>query len=154
MRSPQSEALTGQPFVRHWLHSAMVAYEGEKMSKSLGNLVFISDLRRTTDPRAIRLALMHHHYRSGFEWHDTDIQDGTALLHRLVAAAACADGPDPAPFAARVRAMIDDDLDAPRAIEALGEFADAILSGGTDTSAPAVLAELGALIGVDVTRPV
>ncbi|MGZ4714550.1 MAG: cysteine--tRNA ligase [Acidimicrobiia bacterium] len=150
----QSEAFTGQPFVRHWLHSAMVAYEGEKMSKSLGNLVFISDLRATADPRAIRLALMHHHYRSGFEWHDTDIQDGTALLHRLVAAASCADGPDPVPFATRVRAAIDDDLDAPRALDALGELADAVLSGGEDASAPSVLVELCALIGVDATRPI
>jgi L-cysteine:1D-myo-inositol 2-amino-2-deoxy-alpha-D-glucopyranoside ligase len=149
----QSEAFTGQPFVRHWLHSAMVAYEGEKMSKSLGNLVFISDLRATADPRAIRLALLHHHYRSGFEWHDTDIQDGTALLHRLVAAGARADGPDPVPFAARVRNAIDDDLDAPRALDALGELADAILSGGTDTTAPAVLTEVAGLIGVDITRP-
>ena len=95
----QSEALTGKPFVRHWLHSAMVAYEGEKMSKSLGNLVFISDLLKVADPRAIRLALMHHHYRSGFEWHDTDIQDGNALLHRLVAAAQRTSGPDPTPYA-------------------------------------------------------
>jgi L-cysteine:1D-myo-inositol 2-amino-2-deoxy-alpha-D-glucopyranoside ligase len=150
----QSEAVTGLPFVRHWLHSAMVAYEGEKMSKSLGNLVFISDLRRTADPRAIRLALLHHHYRSGFEWHDTDIQDGTALLHRLVAAAARPDGPDPAPFAARVRDAIDDDLDAPRALDALGELADAILSGGTDPTAPGVLTEVAALIGVDITRPI
>jgi L-cysteine:1D-myo-inositol 2-amino-2-deoxy-alpha-D-glucopyranoside ligase len=150
----QSEAVTGQPFVRHWLHSAMVAYEGEKMSKSLGNLVFISDLREHADPRAIRLALLHHHYRSGFEWHDTDIQDGTALLHRLIAAATRPDGPDPAPFAARVRDAIDDDLDAPRALDALGELADAILSGGSDASAPRVLTELSALIGVDITRPV
>ncbi len=149
----QSEALTGQPFVRHWLHSAMVAYEGEKMSKSLGNLVFISDLRKVADPRAIRLALMHHHYRSGFEWHDTDIQDGTALLHRLVAAAAETTGPDPTPFAARVRGAIDDDLDAPKALEALGELADAILSGGSDPSAPAALTELCQLIGVDASRP-
>jgi L-cysteine:1D-myo-inositol 2-amino-2-deoxy-alpha-D-glucopyranoside ligase len=149
----QSEAVTGLPFARHWLHSAMVAYEGEKMSKSLGNLVFISDLRQKADPRAIRLALLHHHYRSGFEWHDTDIQDGTALLHRLVAAAARPDGPDPAPFAARVRDAIDDDLDAPRALDALGELADAILSGGTDPNAPTVLTELAALIGVDITRP-
>ena len=148
----QSEALTGQPFVRHWLHSAMVAYEGEKMSKSLGNLVFISDLRKVADPRAIRLALMHHHYRSGFEWHDTDIQDGTALLHRLVAAAAATNGPDPTPFAARVRGAIDDDLDAPKALEALGELADAILSGGSDPTAPAVLTELSQLIGVNISR--
>ncbi len=150
----QSEALTGRPFVGHWLHSAMVAYEGEKMSKSLGNLVFVSDLREQHDPRAIRLALMHHHYRSGFEWHDTDIQDGTALLHRLVAAATVVAGPDPAPFAARVRGAIDDDLDAPKAIEALEEFADAILSGGDDADAPRVLAELGTLIGVDLTAPI
>jgi len=146
----QSEAVTGQPYVKHWMHSAMVAYEGEKMSKSLGNLVFISDLLESYDPRAIRLALMQHHYRSGFEWHDTDIDEGVALLHRLVAASAAPDGPDPRPFAARVRAALDADLDAPRATDALGELADAVLSGGTDTTAPAVLRELAALLGVDV----
>ena len=146
----QSEAVTGQPYVKHWMHSAMVAYEGEKMSKSLGNLVFISDLLETHDPRAIRLALMQHHYRSGFEWHDTDIDEGIALLHRLEAAAAKPDGPDPRPFAARVRAALDADLDAPHAIEALGELADAILSGGADATAPVVLHELAALLGVDL----
>jgi L-cysteine:1D-myo-inositol 2-amino-2-deoxy-alpha-D-glucopyranoside ligase len=150
----QSEALTGKPFVRHWLHSAMVAYEGEKMSKSLGNLVFISDLLKVADPRAIRLALMHHHYRSGFEWHDTDIQDGNALLNRLVAAAQRASGPDPAPFAIRVRAAIDNDLDAPRALEALGELADAVLSGGDDETAPDVLRELSGLLGINLIVPV
>ncbi len=150
----ESEALTGKPFVRHWLHSAMVAYEGEKMSKSLGNLVFISDLLKVADPRAIRLALMHHHYRSGFEWHDTDIQDGNALLHRLVAAAQRTAGPDPTPYAVRVRAAIDHDLDAPRALEALGELADAILSGGTDATAPDVLRDLSRLLGISLTVPV
>jgi L-cysteine:1D-myo-inositol 2-amino-2-deoxy-alpha-D-glucopyranoside ligase len=150
----QSEALTGKPFVRHWLHSAMVAYEGEKMSKSLGNLVFISDLLQVADPRAIRLALMHHHYRSGFEWHDTDIQDGNALLHRLVAAAQQTTGPDPTPYAVRVRAAIDQDLDAPKALEALGELADAILSGGVDETAPDVMRELSALLGINLTVPV
>ena len=150
----QSEALTGKPFVRHWLHSAMVAYEGEKMSKSLGNLVFISDLLKVADPRAIRLALMHHHYRSGFEWHDTDIQDGNALLHRLVAASQRSAGPDPTPFAHRVRAAIDQDLDAPKALEALDELADAVLSGGDDETAPDVLRELSALLGINLTVPV
>ncbi|MGZ4735836.1 MAG: cysteine--tRNA ligase [Acidimicrobiia bacterium] len=150
----QSEALTGRSFVRHWLHSAMVAYEGEKMSKSLGNLVFITDLLKIADPRAIRLALMHHHYRSGFEWHDTDIQDGNALLHRLAAAAQRGSGPDPTPFAHRVRAAIDHDLDAPKALEALGELADAVLSGGADETAPDVLRELSALLGINLTVPV
>ena len=102
----------------------MVRYEGEKMSKSLGNLVFVSDLLKVADPRAIRLALMRHHYRPGFEWHDTDLEEGTALLHRLLAAAELPSGADPRPFAARVRAAIDDDLDSPTALEALDDLAE------------------------------
>ena len=152
----QSEAITGKPFVKHWLHSAMVAYEGEKMSKSLGNLVFVSELLEQADPRAIRLALMHHHYRSGFEWHDTGIQDGTALLHRLLAAVAASGNPDPEPFAARVRAALDDDLDAPTALEALDDLASAILSDGSegkDSAAVKALTELSALVGVDLSTP-
>ncbi len=150
----QSESLTGEPFVRHWMHSAMVSYEGEKMSKSLGNLVFVSDLRQKADPRAIRLALMRHHYRAGFEWHDTDLDEGSALLHRLVAAAARGDGADPRPFADRVRSALDADLDAPTALEALDDLASAILSGGGDPSAPTVLRELASLLGVDLARPI
>jgi L-cysteine:1D-myo-inositol 2-amino-2-deoxy-alpha-D-glucopyranoside ligase len=149
----QSESLTGEPFSRHWMHSAMVEYEGEKMSKSLGNLVFVTDLLKHADARAVRLALMHHHYRSGFEWYDSEIEEGSALLHRLLAAAQRPDGPDPAPFAARVRAALDDDLDAPGALEALDDLASAVLSGGSDANAPVVLRELAALVGVDLTRP-
>jgi L-cysteine:1D-myo-inositol 2-amino-2-deoxy-alpha-D-glucopyranoside ligase len=150
----QSESVTGRTFSRHWMHSAMVNYEGEKMSKSLGNLVFVSDLLKVADPRAIRLALMRHHYRAGFEWYDTDLDDGNALLRRLIAAAERPDGADPRPFAEHVRNALDNDLDAPRAIEALDDLASAVLSGGSDPSAPAVLCELGSLLGLDLTRPV
>src|SRR6185503_18060432 len=110
----------------------------------------VSDLLEKCDPRAIRLALMRHHYRAGFEWYDTDLDEGTALLHRLAAAAHRDAGTDPRPFADQVRAAIDDDLDAPRALEALDDMASAILSGGDDTSAPAALRDLAALIGVDL----
>jgi L-cysteine:1D-myo-inositol 2-amino-2-deoxy-alpha-D-glucopyranoside ligase len=150
----QSESITGKPFVKHWLHSAMVNYEGEKMSKSLGNLVFVSDLLKVADPRAIRLALMRHHYRAGFEWYDTDLEDASALLHRLLAAAQAPDGPDPRPFAARVREALDDDLDAPRALEAIDDLASAVLSGGHDPGAPAALREIALLVGLDLSRPV
>jgi L-cysteine:1D-myo-inositol 2-amino-2-deoxy-alpha-D-glucopyranoside ligase len=149
----QSTAVTGQPLARHWMHSAMVAYEGEKMSKSLGNLVFVSDLLKVADPRAIRLALMRHHYRAGFEWYDTDLDDGRALLRRLLAAAQRSNGADPAPFAARVRAALDDDLDAPRALDALDDLASAVLSGGSDETAPAVLSELAELLGLPLDEP-
>ncbi len=150
----QSEAATGRPFADFWVHSAMVAYEGEKMSKSLGNLVFVSDLLKRADPRAVRLALMRHHYRSGFEWHDTDADEGTALLNRLLHAARRPDGPDPRPFAERVRAALDDDLRVPRALEALDDLTSAVLSGGSDEAAPRALVELAELLGVDLDRPV
>jgi L-cysteine:1D-myo-inositol 2-amino-2-deoxy-alpha-D-glucopyranoside ligase len=150
----QSESATGEPFSRHWVHSEMVRYEGEKMSKSLGNLVFVSELLKVADPRAIRLALMRHHYRAGFEWHGTDLDEGTALLHRICAAARCDAGADPRPYATRVRSAIDDDLDAPRAVEALDDLASAVLSGGGDPDAPAVLRQLGALLGLDLTAPI
>jgi L-cysteine:1D-myo-inositol 2-amino-2-deoxy-alpha-D-glucopyranoside ligase len=124
------------------------------MSKSLGNLVFVSDLLEIADPRAIRLALMRHHYRAGFEWYDSDLEEGIALLHRLLAAAERKTGPDPGPFAERLRAALDNDLDAPRAVEALDDLASAILSGGDDPNAHTVLCELGNLLGIDLTRPV
>jgi L-cysteine:1D-myo-inositol 2-amino-2-deoxy-alpha-D-glucopyranoside ligase len=150
----QSESITGKQFVTHWLHSAMVDYEGEKMSKSLGNLVFVDELLKTADPRAIRLALMRHHYRHGFEWYHTDLEEGSALLRRLLAAAALPSGPDPRLFARRVRDAIDDDLDSPRALEALDDLASAVLSGGDDPNARIVLCELGQLLGVDLERPI
>ncbi len=67
----QSEAATGEPFVRHWMHQAMVRMDGEKMSKSLGNLVFVSELRKEVDAMAIRLLLIENHYRTAWEWDDT-----------------------------------------------------------------------------------
>jgi L-cysteine:1D-myo-inositol 2-amino-2-deoxy-alpha-D-glucopyranoside ligase len=165
----QSTSITGEPLARHWMHSAMVAYDGEKMSKSLGNLVFVSDLLKVADARAIRLALLRHHYRAGFEWFDTDLDEGRALLRRLRAAAESESEPgfrggaDPRPFAARVREALDDDLDVPRALDALDDLASAILSGAGGAGAPpaaadreasGALMELAQLVGVDLSLPV
>jgi L-cysteine:1D-myo-inositol 2-amino-2-deoxy-alpha-D-glucopyranoside ligase len=152
----QSEAITGEPFARHWLHQGMVAYEGEKMSKSLGNLVFVSELVKQADPRAVRLAVLGHHYRPGFEWTDDDLVRGAGLLHKMVAAGDCPTGPDPAEYAARVRAALDDDLDTPTALSVLEELADAILDpgGGDDGRSPDALGELALLVGIDISRPV
>ena len=152
----QSEAANGQPFARHWMHVGMVAYEGTKMSKSLGNLVFVRNLRHMHDPRAIRLALMAHHYRGGFEWFDYDIDDAITRLGRLVTAARRSKGPNPAPTLAAVRGALDDDLDTVTARDALDLLASGILSGaGDDPTAAAGLANAAALLGIrlDATLP-
>ena len=146
----QSEAANGVTFVNHWMHAGMVAYQGTKMSKSLGNLVFVSELVKTADPRAIRLALMRHHYRSDWEWFDSDIDTAAAMLDRMHRAAHAPAGPDPDRYADRVRAALDNDLDAPAALHALMELADAILEGGDNPPAPTLLRELGALVGVEL----
>ena len=78
----QSEAATGEPFVRHWMHQAMVRMDGEKMSKSLGNLVFVSVLRKEWEAMAIRLAVVGHHYRDPWEWHDDLMTEAAERLER------------------------------------------------------------------------
>src|SRR5215510_4109876 len=124
---------SGRVFARVYAHAGMVAYQGAKMSKSLGNLVFVSRLREAgVDPMAIRLALLAHHYRSDWEWTDALLADAQSRLSRWrAAAAALADAPGAAlPSAATpspgvpeaqdvlrtVRERLADDLDAPGAL--------------------------------------
>jgi L-cysteine:1D-myo-inositol 2-amino-2-deoxy-alpha-D-glucopyranoside ligase len=123
----QSEAATGEPFVRHWMHQAMVRMDGEKMSKSLGNLVFVSELRKDWDTRAIRLAVLQHHYRTSWEWRDDLMSEAAHRLHRWHLA-----GPGDAALD-EVRAALDDDLDTPAAVAAIDEAATA--GKGVATSA-------------------
>jgi L-cysteine:1D-myo-inositol 2-amino-2-deoxy-alpha-D-glucopyranoside ligase len=76
----QSESANGAPFARRWLHTGMVGYQGEKMSKSLGNLVFPRDLFRDHEPAAVRLALLAHHWRSEWEWDSAELKEATERL--------------------------------------------------------------------------
>ncbi|HCV33934.1 MAG TPA: cysteine--1-D-myo-inosityl 2-amino-2-deoxy-alpha-D-glucopyranoside ligase, partial [Acidimicrobiaceae bacterium] len=125
-------------------------------SKSLGNLVFVRNLRRMHDPRAIRLALMAHHYRGGFEWFDYDIDDAITRLDRLVTAARRPRGPNPAPTLAAVRSALDDDLDTATARDAVDLLAGGILAGsGNYPTSASGLAAAAALLGIrlDATLP-
>lgn len=118
----QSVAATGQPFVRHWLHAPLVSYEGTKMSKSLGNLVFVSDLLKDWEPQAIRLAVFAHSYRSEWEWTDGLMPRASEQLERWRASTSGVDDED---LIDRVRAALDDDLDTPAALAAVDESAAA-----------------------------
>jgi len=132
-------------FARVFAHSGMVSYQGEKMSKSLGNLVFVNQLRRDgIDPMAVRMTLLAHHYRSGWEWTDAGLGDGRARLARwraaLVRAEAAIGGALPAELASTapsraaqavlsgVRARLRDDLDAPGALAIVDHWADVLLA--------------------------
>ena len=137
----QSEAATGEPFVRHWMHVAMVHMDGQKMSKSLGNLVFVDKLRTVYDPRAIRLGIIEHHYRIEWEWDDTLMPRNQTRLESWLASAG---GQPGAVLLEAVRARMDDDLDTPGALALI----DAAAAGGTDVTAAA------ALLGVNLGRPV
>lgn len=131
----QVEPVTGQePFVRYWMHTAMVRFEGEKMSKSLGNLVMAQELFEGWTPDAIRLYLGSHHYRTPWE-HDTDKLDqaeelALAIERALRADSGAGDAFDPEPHRLAFEKAMDDDLDAPKAINALET-----LAAGVDAAA-------------------
>ena len=137
------------------LHAGLVAYQGEKMSKSRGNLVFVSALREAgVDPMAIRLALLAHHYRHEWEWTDADLAAGEARLARWRSALSGNGGPDATETLAAIRAALADDLDAPAALGAVDAWADLALDPERDVTtdvegAPGIVARaIDALLGV------
>jgi L-cysteine:1D-myo-inositol 2-amino-2-deoxy-alpha-D-glucopyranoside ligase len=152
MGASHAQALTGRhPFARSYVHAGMVALHGEKMSKSKGNLVFVSALRNDgTDPAAIRLALLAHHYRADWEWTDAVLDEATARLGRWRAAVSRPDGPPAEALVEEVREALADDLDAPAALAAVDRWAERQReSGGTDTGAPGLVSRaVDALLGV------
>ncbi|GDX19278.1 L-cysteine:1D-myo-inositol 2-amino-2-deoxy-alpha-D-glucopyranoside ligase [Actinomycetes bacterium] len=112
----QSEAATGQPFVKHWMHVAMVSMNGHKMSKSRGNLVFVDKLRTQHDPMAIRLGLIEHHYRTEWEWDDGLMVRNEARLSKWKSAAQVGNSHGDIGLLTEVRSSLDDDLDTPTAV--------------------------------------
>ena len=152
MGASHAQALTGEfPMAKAYVHAGMVALHGEKMSKSKGNLVFVSKLRRDgVDPAAIRLALLAHHYRADWEWTDQVLQDAVARLDRWRAAVSRPDGPSAEALVEEIREALAHDLDAPTALAAVDRWAAFQEErGGTDEGAPGVVSRaVDALLGV------
>ncbi|MFP7760354.1 cysteine--1-D-myo-inosityl 2-amino-2-deoxy-alpha-D-glucopyranoside ligase [Marisediminicola sp. LYQ85] len=148
-------ALSGATFARIFSHAGMVGFDGEKMSKSLGNLVLVSRLTAAgVDARAIRLALLDHHYRADAEWTDDVLARGTGRLDRWREWASTADAttasePDDLvtdDLVAGIRAALADDLDTPAALRAV----DSAVDSGAPATRMSVTA-IHALLGVDLT---
>jgi L-cysteine:1D-myo-inositol 2-amino-2-deoxy-alpha-D-glucopyranoside ligase len=154
----QAESVTGaKPFVRYWMHVAMVDYQGEKMSKSLGNLVYVRDLIKTYSADAIRLSLLRHHYREPWEFFDDDMpvcQEIAASLRQAAHAEGSAgESLDPTAFRQAFLAALDNDLDTGAAVDALRDLATAITqASGEDTSAATkTLRDLGDVLGISLS---
>ncbi|WP_116248578.1 cysteine--1-D-myo-inosityl 2-amino-2-deoxy-alpha-D-glucopyranoside ligase [Nocardiopsis sp. FIRDI 009] len=153
MGAAETRCATGGPNAHNHLHVGMVGLDGEKMSKSLGNLVFVSKLREQgVEPSVIRVAMLAHHYRSPWEWTDAELPVACERVKRWRAATSLGSGPDAAPMLAAVRAALAEDLDSPGALAAVDAWADTALTvGGTDTSAPGLArATVDTLLGVEL----
>ena len=152
MTAVQGCALTGaRRFAEAYVHQALVGLDGAKMSKSAGNLVLVSDLRRQgVDPMAIRLALLAHHYRQEWDWTEAELSSAGERLATWRSAFSVNAGPDADKTVRTVREALSQDLDTPAALAAVDAWARRCLQdGGESVSAPGLLARaVDALLGV------
>jgi L-cysteine:1D-myo-inositol 2-amino-2-deoxy-alpha-D-glucopyranoside ligase len=152
MSASQAQIATArEPFARAYVHAGLVGLDGEKMSKSKGNLVFVSKLRAEGhDPLAIRLALLSHHYRTDWEWTADTLRAAEQRLERWREAVSRETGPDAVETVAAMRVALANDLDAPAALAAVDAWANRQLSvGGAVIGGPGLLSRAcDALLGV------
>lgn len=153
----QAECAAGdRPFSRIWMHVAMLSYQGEKMSKSLGNLVMVRDLLQSDwKADAIRLVTAGHHYREEWEYEESDLTAADALSTRFLQAVTAQSGSgipvDASGSVSAFQGAMDDDLDTPGAISVLDGLAGEILdSSGSREIADAqiILRELCGILGL------
>jgi L-cysteine:1D-myo-inositol 2-amino-2-deoxy-alpha-D-glucopyranoside ligase len=129
----------------------MIALDGEKMSKSKGNLVFVSRLRADgVDPMALRLALLAGHYRTDRTWTTAMLDEAVTRLDRWRAAVALPAGAPARDVVSRLRAHLADDLDTPAALAAIDAWAtETLTQRGQDVDTPAQLdTAVDALLGI------
>lgn len=125
MGAGHAYSLAGVPLARHYAHAGMVGLDGEKMSKSKGNLVLVSKLRAAgEDPAAIRLAILAHHYRSDWSWTDEGFEEAKAALAGWRRALGHAPKGSAVPLVAEMRAALAADLNAPAAVAAVSRWAE------------------------------
>jgi L-cysteine:1D-myo-inositol 2-amino-2-deoxy-alpha-D-glucopyranoside ligase len=147
-----AEALLGEhPFAKHYVHAGMIGLDGEKMSKSRGNLVFVSKLRAEgIDSAAVRLALLSGHYRDDRAWSQDLLSQAQSRLHRWRQAVQLPTAPPADEVVVRIRESLADDLDTPRALAVVDSWVEDALSGnGSDAQASSLLSTaVDGLLGI------
>ncbi|MGP4031976.1 cysteine--1-D-myo-inosityl 2-amino-2-deoxy-alpha-D-glucopyranoside ligase [Pseudarthrobacter sp. 1C304] len=154
MGAGHAYSLSGVPLAQHFAHAGMVGLDGEKMSKSKGNLVLVSRLRAAgEEPAAIRLAILAHHYRSDWSWTDEGFAAAKDRLRTWREALGTAPGGSAAGLVSRMRTELSNDLNAPGAVAAVDEWATkALAAARTGSAADAALVSdaVNALLGVEL----
>ncbi len=153
----QVEPVTGKtPFVRTWMHVAMVRHEGEKMSKSLGNLVMVRDLLKEWSPDGLRIYLGSHHYREPWSFNVEELEAAEAMARKVSQALSTPGGEaeplDPGPAMAAFTSAMDDDLNTPQAIDVIGNMSGALIdaaqAGRSIESGREILGGLSKIFGL------
>jgi len=146
----QSTALHGVTPAKIWLHTAPILLAGEKMSKSLGNLIFLTDLMEQSEPAVVRLALMHYHHRIGGEWIDHLLQEAARIWFDLQRAGRHASNDQAATVLQEVRDCLDDDINTTEVIDALNRFTKKVSIKSDEHEPPHAYAQLLTLLGLQV----
>jgi L-cysteine:1D-myo-inositol 2-amino-2-deoxy-alpha-D-glucopyranoside ligase len=151
MSAAQSKVMNNKEFASHYVHAGMVGLDGEKMSKSKGNLVFVSQLlREGVDAMVIRTALLRHHYRSDHMWHNSELEQARLLLDEL---RLCLSRPEVAPTDRIIEELISalsEDLNTPAALSALQNWMTATNQGESGGDAGELSRAIDALLGIAI----
>jgi L-cysteine:1D-myo-inositol 2-amino-2-deoxy-alpha-D-glucopyranoside ligase len=151
MSASQGFIATGQKFARFFVHAGMIGLDGTKMSKSLGNLIFVSKLiSEGVEPMAIRLALFGHHYRSDHMWGSSEISEASAFLDRIRLNLARVEVAPTQPLIAQILAALSQDLDTVRVLELIADWCAATESGASGGSAGQLSRVLDDLLGLAI----
>jgi L-cysteine:1D-myo-inositol 2-amino-2-deoxy-alpha-D-glucopyranoside ligase len=149
MSAAQSKVINGKEFASHYVHAGMIGLDGEKMSKSKGNLVFVSQLLKDgVDAMVIRAALLRHHYRSDHMWHNSELESSREFIDAMRVALS---RPEVAPTEETIALIIEaisDDLNSPKALLAIQDWVDATESGQVGGSPGELSRAIDALLGI------
>jgi L-cysteine:1D-myo-inositol 2-amino-2-deoxy-alpha-D-glucopyranoside ligase len=149
MSAAQSKMINGREFATHYVHAGMIGLDGEKMSKSKGNLVLVSNLlKEGRDAMAIRLALLSHHYRSDHMWTDHDLVAAEDLLNEMRIALSRMEVAPTDSTIKEIIAALANDLDTPRAISALRDWLEATNAGKVGGSPGELSRAIDTLLGI------
>ena len=151
MSAAQARAMNGKKFATNYVHAGMIGLDGEKMSKSKGNLVFVSQLLRDgVDPMAIRIALMSHHYREDHMWESAELREAKSFLDELQVALSRMEVAPTDVVIEEIISALSHDIDTPRALKALKSWIVDTNQGAVGGKPGELSRAMDALLGIAI----